>query len=216
MRAIAFISQKGGAGKSTLAACLAVAAQEAGEKVFMIDMDPQGSLSGWGKTRTIDAPEVDTLQPNKLDAALAALAANGYTLAIIDTAGTDSPATTAAMKVADLCLIPTRPSAFDIQANKKTRDTLENLGRDYAFIVNQAPPGARGTRAHDGARALEMMGAVVLPFIGSRVDYQTAALRGQGVTEIASQSRAAEEMRELWLSVRNRLGVKKHGKKRVA
>jgi chromosome partitioning protein len=216
MHAIAFISQKGGAGKSTLAACLAVVAEEAGGKVFLIDMDPQGSLANWGKTRIAETPEVDVVTTTKLDAALAALAQNGYTLVIIDTAGTDSPATTAAMKAADLCLIPTRPSAFDIQANKKTRDTLEALGRQYAFIVNQAPSSARGTRAHDGARALEMMGAVVLPFIGSRVDYQTAALKGQGVTEVSPQSRSAEEVRELWRSVQNRLGVKKHGKARVA
>lgn len=213
MYVIAFISQKGGAGKSTLAACLAVVAEETGEKVFMIDMDSQGSLSNWGKTRPTEEPRVDTVASPKLDAALSTLAANGYTFAIIDTAGTDSPATTAAMKAADLCLIPTRPSAFDIQANKKTRDTLEALGRQYAFVVNQAPPGARGTRAHDGARALEMMGAVVLPFIVSRVDYQTAALRGLGVTEVSPKGHAAEEVRELWASVKSRLGVKKYGRK---
>jgi chromosome partitioning protein len=62
-----------------------------------------------------------------------------------------------------------------------------------------------------------MMGAVVLPFIGNRVDYTSVAVTGLGVTEISSTSRAAEEIRELWASVRNRLGVKSHGRKiRVA
>src|SRR5215210_3449657 len=131
MRAIALVAQKGGAGKSTLAACLAVVAQEAGEKVFVIDMDPQGSLSDWGTVRTAETPEVDKVSAAKLDAALAALAGNGYTLAIIDTAGQDSPTSAAAMKSADLCLIPTKPSAFDIRANKKTRDALETLKREY-------------------------------------------------------------------------------------
>jgi chromosome partitioning protein len=44
MQTIAFVSQKGGSGKSTIASSLAVAAHEMKEKVCVIDMDPQGSL----------------------------------------------------------------------------------------------------------------------------------------------------------------------------
>ena len=51
MRTIAFVTQKGGSGKSTLASSLAVAAHEAGERVFIIDMDPQASLVKWSKAR---------------------------------------------------------------------------------------------------------------------------------------------------------------------
>src|SRR5215211_4528866 len=139
MHAIAFVTQKGGAGKSTLAACLAVAAQEAGERVFLVDMDPQGSLLSWGQSRDAETPLVDTTTPIKLEAALSTLAGNSYTLAIVDTAGADSAA--AAMRAADLCLIPARPTAFDIRATEKTRDALKTLGREYAFILNQCPPG---------------------------------------------------------------------------
>jgi chromosome partitioning protein len=212
MHAIAFVTQKGGAGKSTLAACLAVAAQEAGERVFLVDMDPQGSLLSWGQSRDAETPLVDTITPVKLDTALATLAGNGYTLAMIDTAGADTAAAAAAMRAADLCLIPARPTAFDIRATEKTRDALKTLSREYAFILNQCPPGPRSSRAHDGARALELMGGLVTPMIASRVDYQTAAVTGQGVTELNPQGKAAEEMRELWASVKRRLGVRKHGK----
>jgi chromosome partitioning protein len=212
MHAIAFVTQKGGAGKSTLAACLAVAAQEAGERVFLVDMDPQGSLLSWGQSRDAETPLVDTITPVKLEAALATLAGNGYTLAMIDTAGADTAAAAAAMRAADLCLIPARPTAFDIRATEKTRDALKTLSREYAFILNQCPPGPRSSRAHDGARALELMGGLVTPMIASRVDYQTAAVAGQGVTELNPQGKAAEEMRELWVSVKRRLGVRKHGK----
>jgi cellulose biosynthesis protein BcsQ len=66
--------------------------------------------------------------------------------------------------------------------------------------------------AHDGARALELMGGLVTPMITSRVDYQIAAVTGQGVTELNPKGKAAEEMRELWASVKRRLGVRKHGK----
>ncbi len=212
MHAIAFVTQKGGAGKSTLAACLGVAAQEAGERVFLIDMDPQGSLLGWGQSRGAETPTVDTITPAKLEAALATLARNGYTLAIIDTAGADTAAAAAAMRAANLCLIPARPTAFDIRATEKTRDAIKTLGREYAFILNQCPPGPRSSRANDGARALELMGDLVAPMIASRVDYQAAAVSGQGVTELNPQGKAAEEMRALWTSVKRRLGVKKHGK----
>lgn len=212
MHAIAFVTQKGGAGKSTLAACLAVAAQEAGEKVFLIDMDPQKSLLSWGQNRSAETPGVDSILPAKLEGALAALAKNGYTLAIIDTAGADTPATSAAMKAADLCLIPSRPSAFDVRASEATRDSLKTLRKPFAFVLNQCPPGPHNSRAKDGARALELMGGLVTPFIANRVDYQTAALTGQGVTELNPQGRAAEEIRELWDSVKRRLKGQNHGK----
>ena len=52
MRTIAFVSQKGGSGKSTIASSLAVAAYEMKEQVCVIDMDSQGSLAHWSKTRT--------------------------------------------------------------------------------------------------------------------------------------------------------------------
>jgi chromosome partitioning protein len=217
MHAIALVAQKGGAGKSTLAACLAVVAQEAGEKVFVLDMDPQGSLMDWGTVRTAETPEVERVAAAKLDASLAALAAHGYTSVFIDTAGHDSPTAAAAMRAADLCLIPTKPSAWDIKSNKVTRDVCEMLKREYAFVVTQTAANTRSTRAHDGARALEMMGAVVLPFIGNRVDFTTVTMSGLGITEIAPNSRSAEEVRELWVSVKNRLGVKRYGSKtRVA
>ena len=210
MRTVAFVTQKGGAGKSTLAACLADAAEEAGERVFMIDLDPQGSLTSWCTTRQAETPGVDTTSPAQLDTALGALAHNGYTLAVIDTAGTDSPATTAAMRAADLCLIPSRPSAFDVRATERTRDALKTLQREFAFVLNQCPPGPHNSRAADGARALGLMGVLILPMVTSRVDYQSAALAGLGVTEFNPAGKAAAEIRELWASIRKRLGGTKH------
>ena len=101
MKVIAFMTQKGGTGKTTLAASIGVAAQEAGERVFLIDLDPQGSLASWGERREADTPGVDRIGPDKLSAALMGLEKAGYTLAIIDTQGVDSPATAAAMRTAE-------------------------------------------------------------------------------------------------------------------
>lgn len=212
MKIVALVSQKGGSGKSTLAACLAVAAQEAGEKVFAIDLDPQQSLMGWGQARQAETPQVDTVPLPKLTDALTTLERAGYTFVIIDTAGADSPTAAAAMEAADFSLIPTRPSAFDIRACEKTRDALKTLGKPHAFVLNQCPPSASSSRAQDGARALELMGTVVAPFIVSRVAYQAAAVQGLGASEVHPPSpAAAEEMRALWGSVNKRLGGSRHG-----
>ena len=73
MRTIAFVTQKGGSGKSTLASCIAVAAHEAGERVFVIDMDPLASLINWSKARGEQDIAVEAVPAGKLKAVLAAL-----------------------------------------------------------------------------------------------------------------------------------------------
>lgn len=214
MKVISFVTQKGGAGKTTLAVCLAVAAEAAGEKVFLLDLDPQGSLTSWGKTRTADSPAVDAVTPAKLTAALSAIERNGYTVVMLDTAGADGPATTAAMRSADLCVIPSRPTAFDVRATKTTRDNLETMSRDYVFVLNQCPPSSRSSRAMDGKRTLEMMGLVASPAIGSRVDFQEAALQGLSVSELNPSGKSAHEIAELWQTLKkNHLGDTAHGKR---
>ena len=140
MRTIAFVTQKGGSGKSTLASSLAVTAMEAGERVFIIDLDPQASLVKWSKMRgEVDVP-VEAVTPAKLTTALATLAKNGVTLCIIDTAGAESPTANAAMKAADLCIIPSRPNVFDLWASEQTRKSLRDMNKPFVFLLNQCPP----------------------------------------------------------------------------
>lgn len=198
MRIIAFVTQKGGTGKSTLAASLAVAAGEAGERVAALDLDPQASLSHWGERRAAELPLVDRTTPDKLTQALNALASHGYTLAIIDTAGIDSPAATAAMRVADMALIPARPSLADIEATKPTYAALSRLGRPYAFVLNQCAPQLKSGRAADAAKALSLLGLMAQPMIVLRADHQDAFAFGLGVTEHDPNGKAADEVRGLW------------------
>jgi hypothetical protein len=84
---ITFTSQKGGVGKTSLAASLAVAAQQAGETVIVLDLDPQGSLAAWGDERKDDGLAVDRLGPEQIAQLPSILAAKGFTLAILDTPG---------------------------------------------------------------------------------------------------------------------------------
>lgn len=205
MRIISFVTQKGGSGKSTLASCVAVAAHQAGEKVFVIDMDGLGSLMTWSKAREQKNIPVESAPISKLRAVLSVLEKKGVTLVVIDTPGAEEEAVTAASKAADLCIIPARPNAFDLWASEKTRVTLRAIGRDYAFLLNQCPPAQQSARVDAGAAALEAMGGLLTPLVSARVDYQEAARLGLGVTEYAPYGVAAEEMRALWSSIKRRL-----------
>jgi chromosome partitioning protein len=205
MRTIAFVTQKGGSGKSTLASSVAVAAYEAGERTFIIDMDPQASLVNWAKTRGADDIPVCSATPAKLPATLAALEKKGITLVVIDTAGADGVTSSAAMKAADLNIIPTRPNIFDLWASGQTRAALKQLNSDFVFVLNQCPPAQQSARVEEGAAALESMGGLLTPLVLARVDYQEAARHGWGVTEINPQGAAATEIRALWASIKRRL-----------
>ncbi|MGO8798913.1 MAG: AAA family ATPase [Roseiarcus sp.] len=205
MRIISFVTQKGGSGKSTLASSLAVAAHAGGERVFIIDMDPQRSLANWAKTRGMDDVPVGAVTAAKLPATLAALAKNGFTLAIIDTAGAEGGSSTAAMKAADLNIIPSRPNIFDLWASEQTRASLKELKSEFVFVLNQCPPAQQTARVEEGAAALEAMGGLITPLVQARVDYQEAARHGLGVTEINPHGAAAGEIKALWSSIKRRL-----------
>ncbi len=205
MRIIAFVTQKGGSGKSTLASCVAVAAHQAGERVFVIDMDNLGSLVKWSKARKAKDIPVEAVPAGKLRQVLAALEKQGFTLVVIDTPGAEEGAVTAAARNADLCIVPARPNAFDLWGSEKTRAAIRALGRDYAFLLNQCPPAQQSARVEMGAAALEAMGGLLTPLVSARVDYQEAARLGRGVTECAPHGVAAEEMRALWASIKRRL-----------
>jgi chromosome partitioning protein len=210
MKIIAFLTQKGGTGKTTLAASVGVAAQEAGERVFLIDLDPQGSLASWGDRRDAEAPAVDKISPDKLSAALVGLEKAGYTLAIIDTQGVDTAATAAAMRSADLSLIPARPSALDIEAARPTMGSLSRLNRAFAFVLNQIPAG-RSSRIQDASRALALLGVLAPANIVQRNDHQDAIAYGLGVTEHDPHGKAAEEIRQLWQWIKRKMEGKLHG-----
>ena len=205
MKVITLVTQKGGTGKSTLATALAVAAVQAGEKVFALDLDPQGTLAAWAHIRQQAAPSVAQLPPNQtatLPQVLAA-AAKTYTVAILDTAGADNPGTHNAMSAADLCLVPLRPTRPDGLAVKPTVEALLRGKRPFAFVLTQCPTTPRGSRAAEMAAGLSSLGLLAEPLICQRADYQDAFAAGQGVTEYAPDGKAAEEARHLWAWIAN-------------
>jgi chromosome partitioning protein len=205
MRTIAFVTQKGGAGKSTLASSIAVAARQAGEKVFVVDMDPLQSLVKWSQNRNATDVPVEFVPPEKLSKALNALEKKGVTLAVIDAPGHESENSLAAIRAADLCIIPARPNVFDLWASEKTRAYIKEKGKDYVFLLNQCPPAQQNARVEQGAKALHAMGGLLSPLVSARVDYQEAARQGLGVHELNPDGVAAQEIKELWNSIKRRI-----------
>lgn len=209
LRVMVLAVQKGGTGKTTLAASLAVAAAEAGESVVALDLDPQGSLASWGAMRTRASVAVDRLQPweiGQLPAILAQAAEEDATLAVIDTAGaTDGAAS--ALRIADLVLMPVRPSRLDLIAARPTLQTLVGLGmrQRLAFVLNQCPPPP-SPRTEAYAVQMRTLGVLAEPSIIQRVDHQDALALGLGVTERAPEGQAADEIRALWTWIDARLG----------
>src|SRR5437016_3382842 len=115
MRTIVLATQKGGSGKSTLAIGLALAALKAGHNVRLIDTDPQATLSHWQCRRGLAEPLVEAIcNADDIDRRLHALERGGVTLTIMDTASGVTAATKAAIRSAELCLIPARPNIADI------------------------------------------------------------------------------------------------------
>jgi chromosome partitioning protein len=217
MNVIAFVTQKGGTGKSSLAVSLAVAAEERGIKTSIIDLDPQGTAKNWYERREAEGgPEVNALQSGQLEAAMGLLKKQGVQLVIIDTPGVDTPAATAAIQVASLCLIPARPSIADIEAAAPTVRSIARLGKSFSYVLNQCPPG-RSIRTSDAFRVLQLSGAVASTPLAMRADHMDALATGQGVTERDATSKAAAEVRELLQWALNRMEGKKHEKEaRVA
>ena len=212
MHTIVLATQKGGSGKSTLAIGLALAAEQAGHTVRLIETDAQGTLSNWQSRRSYAEPIVEPVySAGEIEQRLQSLDQSGVTLTIVDTAGGVSAATTAAIRYADLCLIPARPSAADIEATASTLHIIRAWKKPFAFVLNQTP--IRGQRVSNAATTLgdeatlDLSGVLAQPFIVMRNDHQDALNAGLAVNEYAPASKSADEVRGLWQWVETRLNA---------
>lgn len=204
MQILALASQKGGAGKTTLAGHLAVEAELDGQgPVAVVDTDPQGSLAAWWNERRAETPLFAEVTIEGLPRQLSELREAGIRLVVIDTPPAISASIAAVVRLADLVVIPTRPSPHDLRAVGATVDLVEQSGRPLVFVVNGAAPRARISA--DAAVALSQHGTVAPVTVHQRVDFATSMIDGQTVREIAPGSNSAREVTELWAYLRGRL-----------
>jgi chromosome partitioning protein len=202
MKTILITSQKGGSGKTTLAAHLAVEAERIGDTpVWVVDTDKQGTLSLWHERREEETPQRADVPFARLDAGLITLAERGATYCFIDTAPTISDQNAALIGLADLVLIPVRPSPADLWAVSETVAQVKNAGKPFLFVITQAKTQASITA--QTVAALSQHGRVAQSFIADRVPYAVAMTGGQTAPELDAKSPAAKEIAALWLEVKS-------------
>ena len=204
MRVLALASQKGGSGKTTLSGHLAVQAQLAGAgPVVLIDIDPQGSLADWWNERETDLPAFAQTTVARLASDLEILRQQGFKLAVIDTPPAITMAIQSVISVAELIVVPTRPSTHDLRAVGATVDLCERAGKPLVFVVNAATPKAKITS--EAAVALSQHGTVAPVTVHNRLDFAASMIDGRTVMEVDPNGRSAEEVRQLWTYINDRL-----------
>jgi len=204
VKVLAFLSQKGGAGKTTLAVHTAVAAHEAGRKVALIDTDPQRSASAWGEARQSAAPIVATASVADLARVLTAARGDGIDLAIVDAAPHAAPEAARIARTADLVVIPCRPTAFDLAAAQAAVRIVTAAKAKAVFVLSACP--FRAPEIGETREALASYGLPVAPVeITDRRAFARAVATGRAVTEFEGDGKAAGEIRALWTWLQERM-----------
>ena len=205
MHTIALISRKGGAGKTTLACGLAVAAMRAGHETVLVDLDPQGSGSTWRELREATAPVFTRTADDRLTRVLRAAAGTGATFAVLDTAPDTDAGTRAAARAADVILIPCRPAAADLSAIRATVQIARRARTPTYAVLNAAPVrNPLVEQAHTALTRYELEIAPVV--IHQRIDHVHAFVRGLTAQESAPRSKAAHELETLFTWIEGTLG----------
>jgi chromosome partitioning protein len=197
MKVIGLIASKGGVGKSTIAAHIAVCAARAGKTVAAIDLDPQRSLAQWGERRKAEDVTVTDARIQELASMIAKAKAQGADLVVVDSAGRNDTVAAQLAALSDVVLVPVRPGIYDLEASASTASMLRNAKAKRAvFVLNACPPV--GNRAAESRSALSALLKVCPVQIGNRVDFSDALADGRSVFELAPKSKAASEITALY------------------
>ena len=196
-KVIAVAQQKGGSGKTMLAAQLAVALAD-GARVAVLDIDPQGSLTIWGKLRAnspkaAQALTLATISGWRLANEVEKLKAS-HDFVLIDTPPVIDSDARRDIRGADLVLIPLNPAPPDLWAAEGTLKLAAQEKRKVALIFNRAPAASRLRKrleAEIAARGLFLLDSA----LANRAGYANAFADGLGVTETGPTTQAAEEIR---------------------
>lgn len=194
MPTIAIVSQKGGSGKTTLTVNLAAAAEAVGQIALIIDTDPQATASQWGSWRNDRAPEVIDSAPPRIQHKVDQAKAQGATFIIIDTPPHADSAASRAVEIADIVLIPCRPSAFDLAAIRTTVSLIRLFDKP-AFVVFTAGPPNAPKIYQDAIDLVRGFGIEACPhLLPDRAVYRHASAAGASVLEFEPTGKATAEI----------------------
>lgn len=198
-KVITVAQQKGGSGKTTVAANLAIGFRARGLRVAVVDLDPQGSLGRWFMTRAEDEAKIAGM-----DFATSSAWGISYEcrklagendLVIIDTPPKADSDLRPALRVADLVIVPVAVSHVDLWATESVLDLAEREAKPALVVLNR---GKSGTRlGAEVAEAANKLSATVLPVsLANRVAYAEALGKGLGAGEMG-KSPARDEVTAL-------------------
>ncbi|WP_207481671.1 ParA family partition ATPase [Arenibaculum pallidiluteum] len=208
-KVITVAQQKGGAGKTTLVAHLAIAWHEAGRSVAVVDIDPQASLTRWFEARNAaldGAAGIEHVQITgwRAQREVERLARN-HDIVVVDSPPHMEIEARVAVRSADLVVVPVQPSPMDLWATEPTLKLARDEKVRVLLVVNRVPPRAK--LADTLIDRIQELGAdVARTHVGNRVQFAAALLDGRSVTETARRTRAAEEVQELAAEILERIG----------
>jgi chromosome partitioning protein len=204
---ITVAQQKGGAGKTTLAANLA-AALAAQRRVAVLDIDPQRSLARWHALRAAESGAAPLALSDaagwRLSGELDRLR-RGHDVLIIDSPPQIATESRIAVRAADLVLVPLQPSPPDVWAAEGTLALVAAERRPARLVFNRAPAAGR-LRAEVTAEVARRGWPLLTATLGNRAAIAAAFARGLGITETAPKSVAAAELRAVLVEIRSIVG----------
>jgi chromosome partitioning protein len=200
-RIITIAQQKGGAGKTTLAAHLALAWHEMGESVALVDIDPQGSLSRWFQARQAAlgpgeaGVSVATVTGWRASGEIERLGAK-HSLIVIDSPPHAETEAKMAIRSAHLVVVPVQPSPLDLWATRPTVEIAAAERVPLILVLNRVP--ARNPLKEEVEQALaELSAPVAKARLGNRSALSASMATGRSVGEAAPDSQAAKEVARL-------------------
>jgi chromosome partitioning protein len=201
MPTIVMAATKGGSGKTTLAAALAVEAARHG-RVGMLDLDPQQSLARWHELRSDGDAKTDN--PHLIDTGkypdrtLARAVRDDWDWLIVDCPPGSLRISAQGIAHADLVVIPARPSPLDVEAIDVMAELCVQYERPFVFVLNAVVPRDGGMVA--GARSyLTVKGEVLDIEIANRLAYASAMVGGRTAGEKDGPAKA--EIAALWKAI---------------
>lgn len=195
MKAVLVTSRKGGCGKSTLTANLAVGLQSLGKKTAILDLDPQKSLKFWSQLRGDAPPPVHAVSNSDWLLEAQELEDEGIDVLLIDSPPIDKPWIRRLMLQVELILIPTRPTPLDIYSGTFSDEWANASPAPKRWVINAAHSGSVVQQAI--REELEKFTKVMGTVIHQRTDIALSMGEGQSVSEYAPGSRSAQEFEAL-------------------
>jgi chromosome partitioning protein len=196
---ISVVNQKGGSGKTTVSMQLAGALARRGNKVLVVDADPQGTATRWAASadeKPFPTPVVGLSAAGTRVHREVRKFVEDYAYVIIDCPpAADSPVPQSALLIADLALVPIIPSPLDMWAAVGIRQVIQNIGDlnealTARLVINQCQPNT--SLVKEALAVLPEFGIDLCgTYLHHRQVYRHAAVFGQTVHDFGGKAAPA-------------------------